>query len=189
MAGHTCPPWVGYLLLNPLRRFLENPYKILSPFVHKGMTVLEPGCGMGYFTLPLAEMVGPEGRVVAVDLQDKMLSSLRRRAKKQGLMERIELRRATADSLNVGYLSGQVDFAIAFHVVHEVHDKNGFFSEIFTVLRPGGTLFMVEPRFHVSLDAFTHGLNLASAAGFHTDSTQTTWGSREILLRKGPAPS
>ena len=62
MAEHLCPPWVGYLLLNPLRRLLENPDKMLGQFVQDGMVVLEPGCGMGYFTLPLARMVGPEGR-------------------------------------------------------------------------------------------------------------------------------
>ena len=66
MANRVCPHWVGYLLINPLRNLFENPNKILGPFVQEGMTVLEPGCGMGYFTLPLARMVGPKGRIVAV---------------------------------------------------------------------------------------------------------------------------
>lgn len=189
MAGHTCPPWVGYLLLNPVRRFLENPYKILGPLVTEGMTVLEPGCGMGFFTLPLAEMVGPGGRVVAVDLQDKMLSALRNRAQKQNLIDRIEVRKATVDSLGVADLSGQVDFAVAFHVVHEARDQNAFFSEIFTVLRPGGNLFMVEPRFHVTEDAFSQSVTAAADAGFCMGDTRTTWGGREILLQKGSTRS
>jgi ubiquinone/menaquinone biosynthesis C-methylase UbiE len=71
---------VGYLLLNPVRKLLENPDKILGRFVREGMIVLEPGCGMGYFTLSLARMVGPEGRVVAVGIEPKMLSMLARRA-------------------------------------------------------------------------------------------------------------
>ena len=91
MAARICPPWKGYLLLNPLRKLLENPNKILGQFVREGMTVLEPGCGMGYFTLPLARLVGPEGRVVAVEIQPKMLSALERRARKAGLLSRIEL--------------------------------------------------------------------------------------------------
>ena len=90
MADRVCPHWVGYLLINPLRKLFENPNKILGPFVQEGMIVLEPGCGMGYFTLPLARMVGPKGRIVAVDIQPKMLSGLRRRAQKAGLLSRIE---------------------------------------------------------------------------------------------------
>ena len=71
MAHQICPTWVGYLLLSPLRKLLENPDKILRCFIREGMTVLEPGCDMGYFTLPVARMVGPRGKVVAVDLQAK----------------------------------------------------------------------------------------------------------------------
>ena len=69
MAKHVCPFFMGYLLLNPLRKLLENPDRLLGPFVRPGMTVLEPGCAMGFFTLPLARMVGATGRVIAVDIQ------------------------------------------------------------------------------------------------------------------------
>jgi len=116
MARLVCPPWVGYLLLNPLRKLLENPDKILGRFVREGMVVLEPGCGMGYFTLPLARMVGPKGRVVAVEIQSKMLSILERRARKAALLDRIELRQAGAEGLGVEDLLGRVDFAVALHM-------------------------------------------------------------------------
>ena len=62
MADHVCPPWVGYFLLNPLRKLVESPSKLFNPFVREGMVVLEPGCAMGFFTLPLARMVGPAGK-------------------------------------------------------------------------------------------------------------------------------
>ena len=52
MADHVCPPWMGRLLLNPLRKLVESPKKIFAPFVKEGMVVLEPGCAMGFFTLP-----------------------------------------------------------------------------------------------------------------------------------------
>lgn len=71
MAEHVCRPWIGYLLASPIRRLLHNPRKILAPYVRDGMTVLEPGPGMGFFTLELARMVGPTGRVVALDMQAK----------------------------------------------------------------------------------------------------------------------
>ena len=101
MADHICPLWVGRLLLSPLRKLVENPKKIFGPFVDEGMVVLEPGCAMGYFTLPLARMVGPEGRVIAVDIQPKMLAALERRARRAGLIERIEIREAGPDGLGV----------------------------------------------------------------------------------------
>ena len=72
MAHGVCPFWVGYLLLSPLRKLFESPDRILGPFVTEGMMVLEPGCGMGYFTLPLARMVGAKGKVVALEIQDKI---------------------------------------------------------------------------------------------------------------------
>lgn len=79
------PWWLGYLLVSPLRRLSQNPGKVLAPYVREGMTVLEPGRGMGFFTLELARLVGPSGRVVAVDIQPRMLAGLRRRAARAGL--------------------------------------------------------------------------------------------------------
>ena len=161
MAGRVCPPWVGYLLLNPLRKLLENPKKILGRFVREGMTVLEPGCGMGYFTLPLARMVGPKGRVVAVEIQPKMLSVLNRRARKAGLLDRIDLRQAGVDTLGVEDLAAGVDFAAALHVVHEVPDPTSFLTEVRKALKPGSKLLVVEPRGHVSQDHHArYGLNI-----------------------------
>ncbi|MBW1851713.1 MAG: methyltransferase domain-containing protein [Deltaproteobacteria bacterium] len=124
MAKRICPNWVGYIfLLNPLRKLLENPDKILGRFVREGMIVLEPGCAMGYFTLPLARMVGPQGRVVAVEIQANMLSVLGRRARKAGLLDRMDLRHIGEGGLGVEDLSGKVDFAAALHMVHEVTDQ------------------------------------------------------------------
>src|SRR5713226_6618958 len=82
MAHRVGPWWLGYFLLNPLRRFGQNPTNILSPHVREGMTVLEPGPGMGFFTLELARLVGSSGRVIAVEIQPKMLVRLKRRAAK-----------------------------------------------------------------------------------------------------------
>ena len=87
----VCPWWLGPLLANPLRRLVQDPAAILAPHVREGMTVLEPGCGMGFFSLPLARLVGPGGRVVCVDLQRKMIEGLRRRAKRAGLLDPLVL--------------------------------------------------------------------------------------------------
>ena len=184
MAHQVCPPWVGYFLLNPLRRLFENPNKMLGPFVREGMTVLEPGCGMGYFTLPLARMVGPKGRVVAVEIQEKMLSVLSRRARKAGLDDRIDLRHIGDHNLGIEDLSNKVDFAAAIHVVHEVPDQTIFFKEVWETLKPGGKMLVLEPKGHISQTEFEQTVETAKQVGFKPEAVPIKHGSRERLLIK-----
>jgi len=184
MAEHVCPPWIGYFLLNPLRKLVENPDKMFGPFVREGMVVLEPGCAMGFFTLPLARMVGPAGRVIALEIQDKMLSVLGRRAQKAGLLNRIDLRRIGKDGYGLDDLVGRVDFVAAIHVVHEVPDKAVFFAEIWKALRPGGRLLVVEPKGHVSKEQFEESAAVAGKAGFTPDTLPKRIGGRSVSLIK-----
>lgn len=184
MAHHVCPHWIGYLLINPLRKLFENPNKILGPFVQEGMIVLEPGCGMGYFTLPLARMVGPKGRVLAVDIQSKMLSALRHRARRAGLLDRIELRHITDDGLGVKDFSGEVDFAVALHVVHEVPDQTSFFADVWDTLKQGSKLLVVEPKGHISQDEFAESVGAAEKVGFVPEALTKIVGDRAALLIK-----
>ncbi len=162
MADHVCPWWLGYWLASPVRRLWHNPEKILGPHVRDGMTVLDIGSGMGFFTIPAARMVGVRGRVIAVDLQEKMLQGLLKRAKKAGLAERIELRVCGSESLGV---SEPVDVCLAFNVVHEVPDPARLLSEIRSVLKQTGRLLLSEPGHHVSKDEFRRTLELAAEAG------------------------
>ena len=184
MAHQICPTWVGYLLLSPLRKLLENPDKILRRFIREGMTVLEPGCGMGYFTLPIARMVGSRGKVVAVDLQPKMVSALIRRAQEAGLSERNEVRQAGIESLGVADFSGKVDFVVALHMVHEVPDQASFFSQVWSALKPKGQLLVVEPKGHVSRKQLAQTVAVAENAGFKTEGFIKKLGGRGALLIK-----
>ncbi|MBZ5588839.1 MAG: methyltransferase domain-containing protein [Acidobacteriia bacterium] len=184
MAHRVCPWWLGYWLLSPLRKLRENPRKALGPHVREGMVVLEPGCGMGFFTLELARMVGPTGRVVAVDLQPRMLAGLARRASRAGLVGRIESRRAEPASLGIADLAGKVDVAVALHVVHELPDVAGFFGEVHTSLKPGGSLLIAEPRGHVSEADFGVSLEAAQRAGFRASgSLPGLWGRTALLIK------
>jgi ubiquinone/menaquinone biosynthesis C-methylase UbiE len=187
MANMVCPPWIGYLLLNPLRKWLENPEKILGPFIEAGMTVLEPGCGMGFFTLPLAEMVGSDGRVLAVDIQPKMLSALEKRARKKGLMDRIILREARPEGLGIDDHKGMIDLCAAIHMVHEVPDSSVFFKAVWEALKPGGKLLVIEPKGHVKADQFEETIKAAEDAGFELDPLSAEIGSRKALLTKPSA--
>lgn len=184
MAPHVCPAWGGYLLLNPLRKLLESPEKMLGSFVSPGMTVLEPGCGMGYFTLPLAQMVGPAGKVVVVDIQEKMLAKLRRRAAKAGLGERIDARLVSGASLGLDDLAGKVDFAAAIHVVHELPDQELFFNQVHAALKPGGRLLVIEPKGHVKKKDLARSILLALGAGFQVDDQAPMISGRGSVLIK-----
>jgi len=184
MARRVCPSWVGYLLLNPLRRLVEDPDQVLGPLVRKGTIVLEPGCGMGFFTLPLARMVGSHGLVVAVDLQKKMLSVLRRRAEKAGLLDRIDLRLAESGTLGLKDLASKVDLVAALHVVHEVPDQAAFFSEVRETLKPEGKLLIIEPRGHVSRMQFEETVVAAEKAGFKFEASFGRVRGRSALLAR-----
>jgi len=184
-----CPWWLGYFLASPLRKLFGNPEKILSLHVQAGMTALDVGPGMGYFTLPLAKIVGPSGRVIAVDLQENMLSGLKRRAKRAGLSERIECRLASEKSLNLADLAGRINFALAYYVVHEVPDPERFLSEIAGALAPGGRLLIVEPSHHVTSENFGKTLNLAPKAGLSTVSNVPLSSKLSALLEKGLTPT
>lgn len=170
------------MLLSPFRKLLENPDTIFGPHVRPGMRVLEPGCGMGFFTLPLARMVGPQGQMVAVDLQTKMLSVLRGRAEKAGLLDRIDLRLAEPANLGLKDLTGKVDLVAALHVVHEVPDQSVFFAELRESLRPQGKLLIVGPRGHVSRKEFEETVVAAEKAGFRAEVSFRRVRGRSALL-------
>ena len=167
MPHSVCPWWLGYFLASPIRRWLgQDPLAILTPYVHEGMTVLEPGPGMGFFTIPLARMVGPSGKVIAVDLQPKMISSLKQRAAKKNLLERVDARVTSAETMGLNDFDGKMDFTLAFAMVHEFPDALKFFAEVARASKPGAQLLLAEPSGHVNVQAFAAELTAAATAGF-----------------------
>ena len=184
MGHRICPWWLGYVLASPLRRLLQDPVAIIKPYVREGMTVLEPGPGMGFFTLEMARQVGASGRVVAVDVQPRMISGLKRRLTKAGLLERADARLAPADSLGLQDLQGKVDFALAMAVVHEMPSSSRFFADVAEAMKPGATLLLAEPSGHVKRDAFEAELQDAAAAGLEVIGRPVIRRSQAALLRK-----
>ncbi len=184
MAHRVCPWWLGYFLASPIRRWLTKPEPIIAPYVRPGMTVLEPGPGMGFFTLPLAEMVGDSGKIIAVDLQEKMISRLKRRAENAGRAKRIDARISGANSLSIDHLQNQVDFTLAFYVVHEFPNGHPFFQEVASASKPGALLYIAEPAGHVSEADFNAELESAAKAGFTIIDRPHIKRSLTALLRK-----
>lgn len=184
MGKRVCPWWLGYLLASPLRRLFDDPARVLDGYVRAGMTVLEPGPGMGFFTLEMARMVGANGRVVAVDIQKKMLDSLKRRAQRAHLADRIDARLAPAESMNITDLALQVDFTLAYAVVHEFPSPEKFFSEVAHASKPGAMMFFAEPAGHVNDTEFAAEIAAAENAGFVVESRPKVKGSHAALLKK-----
>jgi SAM-dependent methyltransferase len=127
-------------------------------------------------------MVGDGGRVIAVDLQPRMLQTLRQRAERAGLADRIQTHQCRADGLDVGVA---VDFALAFAMIHEVPDQRRLLSEIHACLTPGGKLLVAEPRWHVSGKAFAATLSTARQVGLELLEEPSVRWSRAAVLRKG----
>jgi ubiquinone/menaquinone biosynthesis C-methylase UbiE len=184
MAERVCPVWVGYLLSSPIRKLFQNPKKILSPYIKEDMKVMDVGCAMGFFSLPLAQLVGKAGKVICVDVQEKMIKSLEKRARKAGLFDRIVTRICRGDSLVLGEFKEQIDFVLASAVVHEVPDIDGFFSQIHTAMKSGSKFFMIEPKMHVPEEDFEKTISIARNIGFAVIDRPEIRGGRNVLLQK-----
>jgi SAM-dependent methyltransferase len=187
MGHRICPWWLGYLLISPLRRLFQDPVAIIKPYVREGMTILEPGPGMGFFTLELARLAGASGRVVAVDVQPRMIAKLKRRLAKAGLLERTNARLVSPDSLGLQDLEGKVDFVLAMAMVHEMPSSGRFFSEVAQAMKPGATLLLAEPSGHVKKDVFEAELRDAAAAGLEVTGRPTFRHNTAAVLKKPAA--
>jgi len=166
MAHRVCPWWLGYVLASPLRRLMQDPAAIVGPYVREGMTVLEPGPGMGFFTIPLARLVGSCGKVIAVDLQPKMIASLKRRAVRAELSDRIDARVTTAETMGISDFDARMDFTLAFAMVHEFPDAGHFFAEVAHASKQNARVLLSEPKGHVNEEKFAAELAAAARAGF-----------------------
>lgn len=190
MAGlsRICPWWLAPTLDNPIRRLVHNPEKILGRLIEEGDTVLDLGCGSGTFTIAMAKMAGEDGRVIAVDLQDRMLQLLRKKAAKEGLSSRITTHRGEPDGIGIpegSAILGRVDFALAFYMVHEVADQGAFLREVASLLKEDAGLLIVEPKLHVSKSAFRRMKEAAAGAGLMEIYEPKIWFSRSVLFRQG----
>lgn len=176
---HVCPWWLMFTFDNPLRPFIHNPDKMLNGWLSSGQTAIDLGCGMGYFSIAMAQRVGEMGQVIAVDVQDKMLQAVQRRAMHADLQSRIRLHRCQPETLN---LHESADFILAFWMVHEVPDTLRFLEEVRALLKPTGHFLLVEPILHVSRAKFYHTLDLAGQVGLKLATEPPVKLSRAALL-------
>jgi len=168
---------------------MEPPNRFAAPFVEPGMTVLDPGCGFGYLSLPLARLVGPGGRVLSVDIEPRAVARLRRRARRAGLAERIDARACKSRDLGLDEFRGEVDLVFVIHTLHEFEDLPGFLGQVARLLKPGGRMLVVEPRGHVRPAHFDAEMEVCRLAGF-SQLERPEFGGRNMaaLLALGENP-
>lgn len=163
MAKHVCPWWMAYTFDNPLRRIFHKPEEMFTPYLQEGMTAIDLGCGMGYFSIGMAKLVGETGKVISVDLQQKMLDTLKKRAEKAGVANRITTFLCDEDDIGS---HAEVDFALAFWMAHETPDETNFLKQVHALLKKSGKLLLAEPQLHVTGAEFKKTLSIAQKVGF-----------------------
>jgi 2-polyprenyl-3-methyl-5-hydroxy-6-metoxy-1,4-benzoquinol methylase len=175
---------LAYTFDNPLRRLIHKPEEILDPYVQEGMTAMDVGCGMGFFSIAMARLVGDRGRVISVDIQQKMLDVLGKRAERVGVRDHIQLHRSRPGAINVGV---RADFILCFWMVHEVPDNAAFFRQLLQHLNSSGRLLVSEPRKHVSDVDFEKMVTLVQESGFKLADKPEIRLSRAALFIMPPA--
>ena len=179
--NHVCPWWLAYSFDNPIRKLFHKPHQMLAPYVREGMTVMDVGCGMGFFSIGMAALVGDSGSVIAVDLQSKMLDVTKKRARRAGFENRIITHLCRPDAIGV---KDTVDFILTFWMVHEVPNKTEFFKQLNSSLDSKGKLLIAEPKMHVSATYFQEILKTAHTVGLTLSEQPAIRFSHSALLRK-----
>jgi len=179
--AHVCPWWFVRSFDNRARRMFHDPEQIFGASVRRGMHVLDVGCGAGFNTEGLARLVGPEGLVVAVDLQPRMLAMTKQRLERSELLARAELIQSSARDLGLG-TERRFELAVAFWMIHEVPNAERLFKQVRNVLEPGASLLVSEPKLHVGRRAFEASVQAAQRAGFNERDRPKIALSRSVLL-------
>lgn len=142
------PAWLWFVLVGWFReRSIDRQRVIDQTGILPGWTVLEVGCGPGFFTESLAAKVGSSGKIIAQDVQRRMLEGLVKRAGRFAVKDNIEP--LLADSARTGLPDASVDLVFAANVFEEIAKEGGLIAttrEMYRVLKPAGRLYFGEHR-------------------------------------------
>jgi len=177
--SHVCPVEIAGGLDNSFRKLLQNPYKIMEPYIIEGMTVLDLGCGPGFFSLEIAKLLKDSGKVIAADLQEGMLEKVRNKIKGTNLEQRVELHKCEKTQIGI---TEKVDFVLAFYMIHEVPSQDKLLEELKSILKPNGKIYIIEPKFHVSKKSFEVLIDKIKSMGFEIMESPRVFFSRTVLL-------
>ncbi len=127
---------------NPERRRIMPPEETLRKLGLKtGDIMADVGCGIGYFTFPAGQIVGPEGKVLAMDVADEMLNEINE-GKERNQVTNIETVKVTEDNLPLK--NGAVNFALVCNVLHEIEEFDRYIGELQRILAVKGRLAVID---------------------------------------------
>ncbi|MCF7861979.1 class I SAM-dependent methyltransferase [Candidatus Woesearchaeota archaeon] len=129
------------------RRKVLPPYEILNMLdIRKGSTIIDFGCGIGYFSIPALDIVGSQGRVIAIDTSERMLEELKLRATSHKNLLIIK-----SDDIPTNEEIGTVmdheirgDLILLVNVLHEIDNPKEFLQRCIEVLNPGGRIAIID---------------------------------------------
>jgi ubiquinone/menaquinone biosynthesis C-methylase UbiE len=130
-----------YGLIHNIQRDLEKiPVK-------EGMAVVDYGCGPGRYTVPMAKLVGPKGKVFAVDIHPLAIKMIKEKAARESLTN---IEPVLVDSYNTGIQSSSIDLILLLDTLPLIKDCNALLGEIYRLLKPNGLMFISHARIKVS---------------------------------------
>ena len=179
-SSHVCPYQFAFMLDNWLRKLIQKPGKMLGDYIKKGDTVIDVGCGPGFFTIDIAKMVGENGKVVAVDLQPQMLEKVKKKAVKHGVANRIDAHQSQSGAIG---LDCKADFILGYYMIHETGNPRAFLAEMCQMLKPDGRLLIVEPKMHVNRQLFETMIEEAQSVGLTVADFPKGKGGRSVLFK------
>jgi ubiquinone/menaquinone biosynthesis C-methylase UbiE len=182
--NRICPVERAGMLDFNIRKLIHNPKKILRPYIKEGMTVLDLGCGPGFFTMEMARLVGKTGKVIAVDLQEGMLAIVRKKIQNSAMAGIVKFHLCRPEGTG---LSEKFDFILVFYMLHEVPDQLAFLREIKGLLKPDGNVLLVEPKWHVSQGEFLKSINIMKQAGYAVLAEPKIRFSRSVVINSSDA--
>jgi precorrin-6B methylase 2 len=178
-----CQAWLACLVErdSPFTRTNRAAVIIERSDVRPGMTVLDLGCGPGPLTVPLAQRVGEQSEVIAVDIQEKMLDRARENARAANLGN-VRFVQAAAGQADLG--RDRFDRAFLVTVLGEIPDRDAALREIFESLKPGGTLSVTEVALDPHFQTCSSVARRATAIGFSETARHGNRLAFTLLLRK-----
>jgi ubiquinone/menaquinone biosynthesis C-methylase UbiE len=137
-AHRRFPERLSFMLDNPIRRLLNPPERLVSKLgVQKTHTVVDFGCGPGFYTIPIAHVAA---RTIGVDVSPIMLQKVNEQAKKN----RVTIELIQSDGTSIDMHDRSVDMILLVHVFHEISDREEVLHEFTRILQPTGRIIIVE---------------------------------------------